>query len=82
MNALKDRLVDDWRHAWRWFSVQLHMIASSALLLLQMAPVLPPEIQRHIPQPWAAILTVAWTVLGLYARLVKQRPPAAKEPPQ
>lgn len=79
MNALTDRLVDNWRQAWRWFSVQLHLIATSILMLLQLAPVMPPDLQKHIPQPWAAILTVAWALLGLYARLVKQKP---KAPPQ
>jgi hypothetical protein len=77
LQKLKDRLVDDWCHAWRWFSVQLHAFATSVLLLLQLAPVLPPEVQKAIPQPWGVILTAVWAALGLYARLVKQKKPDA-----
>lgn len=69
-------LVADWRQAWRWFSVQLHAFATTMLIVLQIAPVMPAEVQQMIPQPWGALLTGAWALLGLYARLVKQRRPA------
>jgi hypothetical protein len=73
MQALKARLVDDWRSAWRWFSVQLHAVATSLLLVLQFAPVMPPEVQKIIPQPWGAILTGAWALLGIMARIIRQK---------
>lgn len=66
-------LVDDWKQCWRWFSVQLHLLASTVLLGLQITPVMPVEVQKLIPQPWGAIATAAWTLLGIYARVVKQR---------
>lgn len=73
LEKIEARLVDGWRSAWRWWSVQMHLIASAVLMLAQLAPVMPPEVQKVIPQPWGAIITALWTLLGLYARLVKQK---------
>lgn len=69
---IEGRLVGGWRSAWKWWSVQMHLVASSVLMLAQLAPVMPAELQQVIPQPWGAIATALWTLLGLYARLVKQ----------
>jgi hypothetical protein len=73
MKWLTDRLVDDWRRAWRWWSVQLHAFATGLLYVVQFAPVIPPELQAVIPQPWGGIATAAWAALGLLARILKQR---------
>lgn len=78
MNWLTTRLVPDWRSSWRWWSVQLHAAATLCLTVLQVAPVLPPQVQALIPQPWGMIITAAWAVLGVAVRVVAQRP---KGPP-
>jgi hypothetical protein len=72
-DKLDDWLCEGWRSAWRWWSVQMHMAASMVLMALQMAPVMPAEVQKLIPQPWGAIATAVWTLLGIYARVAKQK---------
>lgn len=75
MKWLTTRLVEDWREAWRWWSVQMHLLASMVLMAVQLVPAMPGELQAIIPQPWGAVVTALWTLLGLYARVAKQRGP-------
>jgi hypothetical protein len=73
LDRLDDWLVDRWRECWRWFSIHW-MLATGALLeIVQLTPVIPPEIQAIIPQPWGAIAVAGWTFLGIIARLKRQR---------
>jgi hypothetical protein len=63
------KLVDGWRGAWRWFSMQ-------ALAVLALAPVvwatLPPDVRAWVPQDWQPWLLVAIAVGGIAGRLIDQ----------
>ncbi len=62
-------LVEDWKRAWRWFSVQ----AMAAALALQGAwTALPDDMKAHVPGWVVTALSLALLLLGLFGRLVKQ----------
>lgn len=69
---LDARLVDGWRHAWRWWTVQLHIAATALLTLVVNVGALPPDMVKLVPQPWANLLLGVWGFLGLLARLWPQ----------
>jgi len=62
-------LVENWRQAWRMFSVQ-------ALALLAALPVvwmtLPEDLKAMVPQDWTKYIMVAVAIGGLVGRLVAQ----------
>jgi hypothetical protein len=67
--AFRDKLIEDWRQAWRWFSMQ----AMAAAGTVQLAWVsLPDDLRRSIPPAWVTGITVALLVAGIAGRLVKQ----------
>lgn len=64
---MKLRLVPDWRHAWRFLSVQL----AAVIALLATAYDYLPAIRDYVPEgwvKWAALLIIA-------ARVMNQRLP-------
>lgn len=64
---MKLRLVPDWRHAWRFLSVQL----AAVIALLATAYDYLPVIRDYVPEgsvKWAALLIIA-------ARVMNQRLP-------
>ena len=63
------RLVDDWRKALKWFSVQIP--AANAAFLLTWSQ-LPAKFQEALPLPWVIGIAVGLLVLGVAGRLVKQ----------
>ena len=65
-------LVDDWKRAWRWFSVQ-SMAAS--VVLLGAWEGLPDELRQRLPHWLPHVLAMALLVLGILGRLVKQGGP-------
>lgn len=68
-------LVEDWRDAWRWFSVRAMTLA----LALQGAWVMvPTDLRAKVPEQAALILTLLLLAAGIVGRLVKQ--PPTKEP--
>jgi hypothetical protein len=70
------KLIDEWKQAWRMFSVQ----AMAAGVALQGAYVaMPDTFQQLIPHEWMHYISIALLVLGLFGRLVQQSP---KDPPQ
>ena len=64
-------LVDDWKSAWKWFSVQ-------ALAVIAMLPVvwvtLPPEAQAWMPVEYRPWIVLALAVGGIVGRLINQHP--------
>lgn len=72
IDRLDDWLCENWRNAWKWFSMQMHLFACALLMFLQIAPVMPDEVRRMIPEPWGVIAVGVWTLLGIVARLKKQ----------
>lgn len=72
LERVKRRLVDDWRQAWRWWSVQLHLAGTVLASLLLLVPQMPAEMQALLPPRLRLVLVGVWAVAGLAARLVKQ----------
>lgn len=72
------RLVDDWKRAWRWFSMQA-MASAGAVQVGWVS--LPDDMRRSIPASWVSALTMLLLVAGIAGRLVKQNP-APGVPPQ
>lgn len=63
-------LIQNWREAWRWFSVQ-------ALFALSVLPVvwatLPDELKAEVPDGWAKWVMFAVAIGGLAGRLIDQK---------
>jgi hypothetical protein len=64
------RLVEEWRSAWRWFSVQA-MALTAAIQLSWTA--LPDDLKRHFPPRLLTAVSIALLLLGIGGRLVRQR---------
>ena len=62
-------LVDGWRQAWRWFSMQA--MAAAGLLLTVWATI-PEDLKAVMPPAWTKGIAIALIVLGLAGRIVKQ----------
>ncbi len=72
--AIQSRLVEDWRRAWRWFSVQA--MAISAAVLGAWA-VFPEDLKALLPSRAVQGLAAALLLIGIVGRVVDQgrRPP-------
>lgn len=70
------KLVDDYRQAWKWFSVQ-------AIALLSVLPSvwlsLPEEWRDAVPDGWKIAGCLLVGAAGIYGRIVDQRKPPAPE---
>lgn len=64
------KLVDDWKKAWKWLSVQLPALN---LAFLGTWALLPEKFQEALPMPWVIGIAVALIVCGMVGRLVKQK---------
>jgi hypothetical protein len=63
------RLVEEWRDAWRWFSVQ----AMAAAAVVQAVWVgLPDDLKAHLPSWLVTALSLGLLAVGLYGRLLHQ----------
>ena len=69
MRWLKDRLVEDWRSAWRWLSVQFASLCTAAAVIYANVDVLqvmlPPKLFA-----WVMVVLGALTIAG---RLTQQK---------
>ena len=81
MGGLKERLVDDWRAVWRWWSARMMAL----VLLLQIIPaeafltvyaMVPEDLQMLLPS--RTLLVVVCALLALAGRVVKQKPKGRK----
>jgi len=63
-------LVDEWKTAWRWFSVQSMAIS---VVLLGAWQALPDELRAALPRSLPHWLAIALLALGIAGRLVKQK---------
>lgn len=79
---MKLRLVEGWRSAWRWYSMQLHVIGTMLASMLVIMPQMPAEVQRAIPEEWRVFAIAAWFVLGVLARVTQQKPSGRTEEPK
>ena len=67
------KLIDNWRQAWRWFSVQSMLIAGAIQTTWL---TLPADLKDTIPVGWVLGVAVAVLVLGVIGRLIDQTPAA------
>ena len=61
--------VENWRDAWKWFSVQAFALII-ALPMVWMA--LPPDVKAMLPDGWGKWIAIAIAAAGLVGRLVDQ----------
>lgn len=66
---MKPKLVDDWKQAHKWFSVQCLALAGA---INGAWAAIPAEMQATIPQDWITYATIALMVLGTLGRVVDQ----------
>ena len=66
---MKLQFVEDWRKAWKWFSVNAMILAAAIQgTWLQ----IPEDMKAGIPPQFVSGATIALLVLGVAGRLVKQ----------
>lgn len=74
------KLIDNWRDAWKFWSIRLHVIATTVAGFLLLTPQMPEEVQNLLPDWLKPIAIAVWLVLGIYVRLAKQgKPPCSEE---
>jgi hypothetical protein len=64
------KLIDEWRQAWRWFSMQA-MVAVAAIQGGWAA--MPDDLKAHFPARLVTALSITLLLLGIGGRLVKQK---------
>lgn len=71
------RLVENWKSAWRWFSVQ----ALGVLVALPLVwGVLPADVKAFMPDGWEPYVLILLAAGGLLGRLIDQNKPAPSAP--
>jgi hypothetical protein len=63
------KLIENWKDAWRWFSVQSMAISGAALAGWAMFP---DDLKAALPAEWVAGFAVGVLVFGIVGRLVDQ----------
>lgn len=72
------KLVDDWRDAWKWLSMNC-MVLATAIQGTWIA--IPDNMRSTIPANWVHALTIALLIAGVGGRLIKQGSNNAADPP-
>jgi hypothetical protein len=62
-------LVEEWKQAWRWISVQA-MAATAAIQAVWAS--LPDDLKQHLPGRLVTALSLGLLLLGIGGRLVRQ----------
>jgi hypothetical protein len=69
VTPVEEWLVENWRGAWRWFSMQ----AMALVVALQGAwAAMPDDLKQHFPPLLVTALSVGLLLLGIGGRLVRQ----------
>jgi len=63
------KLVEDWRQAWRWFSVQAMAVATAFLAVWA---AFPEDLKAVLPAGCTKAIAIAVLLVGLVGRLVQQ----------
>ncbi|MBZ7124641.1 DUF7940 domain-containing protein [Klebsiella grimontii] len=66
------KLVEDWKNAWRWFS--MHALVLAGIIPTVWAE-LPPDLKSSIPPGTMGAITAVIAVCGIVGRLVSQSKP-------
>ena len=64
-------MVEDWKRAYRWFSVRT--LAAIAVLPL-VWPMIPADVQAWLPETYRPWVLVALALGGIAGRLIDQKP--------
>lgn len=73
--AVRARLIDDAHRWWRMASVWVNGALAVFCALYALVPAIPGELAAIVPDRWRAPLLAAWAVLGIAARLYRQKHP-------
>jgi len=74
---MKLKLIENWRNAWKWFSVHAMVYAAAIQgAWLQVSD----DMKAHIPSYLVSGLTITLLVLGIAGRVVKQGVEDDKQP--
>ena len=65
------KLVDDAKHAWKWFSVNIPALNAA---FLGTWALLPPKFQEALSPPWVIGISVFLITAGIFGRLIQQTP--------
>jgi hypothetical protein len=68
------KLVDNWKSAWKWLSVQLITVAGAIQLSIV---ALPDKFTAWIPDSWAHAMTLVVLLGAVLGRLKDQSKPSA-----
>lgn len=75
---ISDRLVADWRSAWRWWSVRMAAVAGLAVTFIVAAPETFLGVLNSLPadmrEKLSPVIGIAVAVLVTLTRLWKQKP--------
>lgn len=64
------KLVEDWKNAWRWFSVQ----ALAAILVIPVVwASLPNDVKGFLPSSWEPWVLTTIAACGILGRIVDQK---------
>lgn len=63
------KLVENWKQAWRWFSVQAFGAVVALPLVWQ---ALPPDVKAFLPDGWQPYVLVGIAAAGILGRLIDQ----------
>lgn len=66
---MKIHLVEDWKHAWKWISVN-SMLAAGALQGAWLA--VPDDLRNAMPPHLTSKVTLGLMILGIAGRLIRQ----------
>lgn len=83
MRKVKLQLIDDWRQFSKFWSVRLGVIGTALTSALIASPdlalhawnALPADLKALLPKNYIALIGVAFFVLSLVARIIKQSKP-------
>jgi hypothetical protein len=65
--------IDGWRRWWKMLSLWYTGITAALAVVVQLGPILPPQLKEAIPQPWGTIITIAWFLVWVVMRLKAQK---------
>ena len=73
MKYVKLKLVENWKEAYRWFSMWAFLIAGA---MAGAWAVMPADLKAAFPDQWVGVVSVV-SFVGALLRLVKQERPSA-----